>query len=125
MQHITLDGKDRMNPAPGDVVLSLLPCWHIFERYVASYHQEGCGHPPCREAHICEEARPEFEIHMLAPGRSAELFALGRGASLVYSSIRNFKNDLQVGHTPMPSACADSQVSCCRRRQTIHCMYHA
>lgn len=46
------------NPVPGDVVLSLLPCWHIFER-------------------------------------SSELFALARGASLVYSSVRAFKADLQ------------------------------
>lgn len=48
-----------INPGPGDVVLSLLPCWHIFER-------------------------------------SAELFALARGASLVYSSVVRFKSDLQT-----------------------------
>lgn len=43
--------------------------------------------------------------------RSAELFALGRGASLVYSSIRNFKNDLQARHlrvttVPLEATCA-------------------
>ncbi len=58
VQHISLDDSNRRNPGPGDVVLSLLPCWHIFER-------------------------------------SSELFALARGASLVYSSVRSFKADLQ------------------------------
>jgi len=48
-----------LNPGPGDVILSLLPCWHIFER-------------------------------------SSELFALARGGSLVYSSVRAFKSDLQT-----------------------------
>lgn len=59
IQHISLDDSSRGNPGQGDVVLSLLPCWHIFER-------------------------------------SAELFALSRGASLVYSSVRAFKADLQA-----------------------------
>ncbi len=59
IKHISLDDSNRLNPGPGDVVLSLLPCWHIFER-------------------------------------SSELFALARGASLVYSSVRNFKGDLQT-----------------------------
>lgn len=57
INHISLDDSDRRNPGAGDVVLSLLPCWHIFER-------------------------------------SAELFALSRGAALVYSSVRAFKADL-------------------------------
>lgn len=57
MRCITLDKTEAKNPQPGDVVLSLLPCWHIFER-------------------------------------SAELFVLSRGAQLVYSSIRTFKDDL-------------------------------
>eukprot|EP00624_Nannochloropsis_granulata_P000994 evm.model.NODE_1442_length_9136_cov_37.472527.1 len=55
IRHIDLG----LNPSPGDVILSLLPCWHIFER-------------------------------------SSELFALARGASLVYSSVRAFKSDLQT-----------------------------
>lgn len=59
VKHISLDDSDRRNPGAGDVVLSLLPCWHVFER-------------------------------------SAELFALSRGASLVYSSVRVFKSDLQA-----------------------------
>jgi len=55
IRHIDLG----LNPSPGDIILSLLPCWHIFER-------------------------------------SAELFALARGGSLVYSSVRAFKSDLQT-----------------------------
>jgi long-chain acyl-CoA synthetase len=55
IRHIDLG----LNPGPGDVILSLLPCWHIFER-------------------------------------SSELFALAQGASLVYSSVRAFKSDLQT-----------------------------
>jgi long-chain acyl-CoA synthetase len=32
IRHISLDDSGKMNPQPSDVALSLLPCWHIFER---------------------------------------------------------------------------------------------
>mmetsp|Transcript_25485 Transcript_25485/g.38115 ORF Transcript_25485/g.38115 Transcript_25485/m.38115 type:complete len:784 (+) Transcript_25485:786-3137(+) len=53
---------DESEPIPGEVMLSLLPVWHITER-------------------------------------SFELWMLTRGCSVVYSSIRTFKNDL-AKHNP-------------------------
>lgn len=47
----------RSDPMLGDIFLSILPVWHIFER-------------------------------------SAEYFCLARGSQMVYSNLRNFKNDL-------------------------------
>ena len=52
----------QLEPAPGDVQLCILPCWHIFERF-------------------------------------AEYYALLRGATLVYSSVKTFKKDL-ASYTP-------------------------
>lgn len=53
---------DESEPLPGELMLSLLPVWHITER-------------------------------------TFELFMLTRGCSVVYSSIRHFKNDLAT-HQP-------------------------
>ncbi|KAG5177099.1 long-chain acyl-CoA synthetase [Tribonema minus] len=47
----------KYDPWVGDTFVSILPCWHIFER-------------------------------------TAEYFMLARGVEMVYSNIRNFKNDL-------------------------------
>jgi long-chain acyl-CoA synthetase len=51
--------NNKYDPWVGDVFVSILPCWHIFER-------------------------------------TAEYFCLSRGAQMVYSNLRNFKNDLTV-----------------------------
>jgi long-subunit acyl-CoA synthetase (AMP-forming) len=59
IKHISLDDSDMRSVGPADVVLSLLPCWHIFER-------------------------------------SSELYALSRGGTLVYSTVRDFKAHLHA-----------------------------
>jgi len=49
--------KRLLDPCVGDSFVSILPCWHIFER-------------------------------------TAEYFCLSRGARIIYSNVKNFKNDL-------------------------------
>ncbi|GJD06970.1 Long-chain-fatty-acid--[acyl-carrier-protein] ligase AEE15, chloroplastic [Galdieria sulphuraria] len=49
-------------PVPGNVFVSILPCWHVFER-------------------------------------TAEYFFFARGVCVVYSNVRNLRNDLQL-HKP-------------------------
>ncbi|GJQ14066.1 hypothetical protein GpartN1_g5857.t1 [Galdieria partita] len=52
----------KSSPVPGNVFVSILPCWHVFER-------------------------------------TAEYFFFARGVCIVYSNVRNLRNDLQL-HKP-------------------------
>jgi long-chain acyl-CoA synthetase len=59
VNHNTFSRTDeaRFNPVLGDTLVSVLPCWHIFER-------------------------------------TAEYWMFSKGINLVYSNVKNFKNDL-------------------------------